>query len=103
VQAELEILIEKLMSELELERNQKRRLNEEIKRMQRETMLLEKEITAKNTKIYELEMTHLKSNRAKPTPNQYTKAHDQRPAKLSKDQPVAKSDRTAKTLTLMYG
>lgn len=40
------------MAELELERGQKRRLADEAKRMQRETMLLEKEITAKNNKIY---------------------------------------------------
>lgn len=63
IQQELEALIEKLMGELEHERGQKRRLKEELRVMQDEMIGLEKELTAKNNKIYALSMQSLRSAR----------------------------------------
>lgn len=57
----MEVLIQKLVSELTAERTQKKKLNEEIRRMQREMLQLEKEITNKNNKLCEIEINYLKS------------------------------------------
>jgi phage terminase large subunit-like protein len=95
------------MSELELERNHKRRLNDEMKRMQKETMLLEKEITHKNNKIYELEMSNLKQNRTSKTNLTTLKSYEERTLKYSRPSRSElnnKSDRSQsslKTLNLM--
>lgn len=65
-----------------------------MRRMQKEALLLEKEITAKNNKIYELEMNQLKSNRRPtPTPLQHNKNIRQ-----PRNDPNSKSDRTQSSL-----
>lgn len=52
VQAELEKLIEKLVKELEHERYLKKKLTDEIKQLQKDMLNQEKELIAKNNKIY---------------------------------------------------
>jgi chromosome segregation ATPase len=109
VQAELEHLIEKLVAELEFERGQKRRLSEEIKRMQANIMELEREIATKTNKIYSLEMSYLKSNRLSPRNDRPEKAQDRTlkysksNAQLPSQERNSRSDRSApKSFTLMY-
>jgi|JI6StandDraft_1071083.scaffolds.fasta_scaffold912398_1 hypothetical protein len=63
VQAELEKLIEKLVKELEHERYLKKKLTEEIKQLQKDMLNQEKELIAKNNKIYSLEITALKKTK----------------------------------------
>jgi hypothetical protein len=53
-------LIEKLIKELEHERYIKKKMNEESRRLQNNVVELEKEIIAKNNKIYELEINSIK-------------------------------------------
>lgn len=57
------MLIEKLVKELEYERNVKKKMNEEIRRMSHELMESEKEIMEKNKKLYEIEMKLLRSSK----------------------------------------
>lgn len=82
--------------------------------MQKETILLEQEITAKNNKIYELEMSYLKGTRTQKTATGQSglggsgRNKEERPSKYGKsgraDQ-TRKSDRSQnspRTITLMY-
>lgn len=52
------------MKELEHERHLKKKLMEEIKQLRKDVMDQEKEIMDKNNKIYQLEITAIKSHKA---------------------------------------
>lgn len=91
VQLELEKLIQKLIKELEHERSIKKKLSEEIRRLQKDIGSLEKEIMAKNSKIYSLEISALKS--AKGTPA--------KPTSPTRSQRKPEERRSGRNFTLM--
>jgi hypothetical protein len=89
--------------------------------MQREAMVLEKEVAAKNNKIYELEMNYLKGGRAGQGAGQragggvqassYGRSQEERPSrynntnKAGRLEAASKSDRnqsSPRTITLAY-
>jgi hypothetical protein len=91
VQLELEKLIQKLIKELEHERSIKKKLSEEIRRLQRDIAALEKEIIAKNSKIYSLEISALKSAKGAPT----------KPTSPTRSQRKPEERRSGRNFTLM--
>jgi hypothetical protein len=68
VQAELEDLIDKLMAELDSERRQRMSVSTECKQLQKQLLHLERELSDKNNKIYQLEMVSLRHNRTPQLP-----------------------------------
>jgi hypothetical protein len=60
---ELEKLIQKLVDELEYERGMKRKITEEMKRVQKDLISTERDVMNRNKRIYELEMSLLRGEK----------------------------------------
>lgn len=61
---EMELLVERLISQLEHEKKIKQRMDHEIKRLNKELVIYEKEIMDKNNKIYILELNAIRSGKS---------------------------------------